>query len=249
MARSRHRRRVCYETARELYFGHEQRPYRAKHRVANRITGGRTRQADMPTRAEVQREMERLIERFEPSAESTFDPWYQFQCIYGEANESDAEEMSAGSLDRFVLYQSLLQPLEQIKSRRNGRGEADLLHHSLQVFDAAVEAVPYDEELLTAALLHEVGWAIDRIDPVAATLEALAGNITPRCHWLIAMLPGGLAVLDKTIGHRAHRRLAEHEDYEDLLILAEADRSGHQTTTATTSLEEALEVLVALDAE
>ena len=55
-----------------------------------------------------------------------------------------------------------------------------MLYHSLQVFELAREALPYDEEFLLAALLHDVGKAIDARDHVAAGLEALDGHITPR---------------------------------------------------------------------
>ena len=45
---------------------------------------------------------------------------------------------------------------------------------------------PYDEEFLLAALLHDVGKAIDPSDHVAAALQALEGSITERTAWLIA---------------------------------------------------------------
>ena len=60
-----------------------------------------------------------------------------------------------------------------------------MLYHSLQVFELAREELPYDEEFLLAALLHDVGKAIDPREHVAAALEALEGFITPRTAWLI----------------------------------------------------------------
>ena len=51
--------------------------------------------------------------------------------------------------------------------------EGDVLYHSLQVFELARQALPYDEDFLLAALLHDVGKAIDRREHVAAALEAL----------------------------------------------------------------------------
>ena len=39
--------------------------------------------------------------------------------------------------------------------------EGDALYHSLQVFALASDRLPYDEEFLTAALLHDVGKAIN----------------------------------------------------------------------------------------
>ena len=58
-------------------------------------------------------------------------------------------------VDRFRLYESLLLPLENVKQDPRYHPEGDALYHSLQVFQLAREALPYDEEFLTAALLHE----------------------------------------------------------------------------------------------
>ena len=35
--------------------------------------------------------------------------------------------------------------------------KGDALYHSLQVYDLACDEMPYDEEFLLAALLHDVG--------------------------------------------------------------------------------------------
>ena len=48
--------------------------------------------------------------------------------------------------------------------------EGDVLYHSLQVFELARDARPYDEEFLLAALLHDVGKGIDPADHVGAAL-------------------------------------------------------------------------------
>ena len=49
-----------------------------------------------------------------------------------------------------------------------------------RVFALARDELPYDEEFLLAALLHDVGKAIARQDHVAAGLDALDGFITAR---------------------------------------------------------------------
>ena len=60
----------------------------------------------------------------------------------------------------------LLQPLEGVKQSPKHHPEGDALYHSLQVFELARDERPYDEEFLLAALLHDVGKAIDPADHV-----------------------------------------------------------------------------------
>ncbi len=150
-------------------------------------------------------------------------------------------------LDRFQIYQMLLLPLEQVKQSRTYHPEGDALYHSLQVFDLAREELPYDEEFLLAALLHDVGKAIDPQDHIAAGLDALEGFITPRTAWLIEHHADGHALLDGTLGARSRRRLQASEDYEELRLLAECDRAGRQTGVEVPEVEEALEYLRELD--
>ena len=81
-------------------------------------------------------------------------------------------------IDRFQVYEMLLLPLESVKEDAAYHPEGDALYHSLQVFDLARDEMPYDEEFLLAALLHDVGKGIDRRDHTTAGLEALEGLIT-----------------------------------------------------------------------
>ena len=67
----------------------------------------------------------------------------------------------------------LLLPLEEVKGSPTYHPEGDVLYHSLQVFELARERRPYDEEFLLAALLHDVGKALDPADHVQAALDAL----------------------------------------------------------------------------
>ncbi len=151
-----------------------------------------------------------------------------------------AVEQSAANVDRFQIYHMLLLPLERVKGNPRYHPEGDALYHSLQVFDLASHERPYDEELLLAALLHDVGKAIDPSDHVTAGLESLVDFITPRTYWLIEHHMEAHALHDGTIGARARRRLAEHEDYDDLIVLGECDRGGRQCGVETPDLEEAL---------
>jgi hypothetical protein len=124
-----------------------------------------------------------------------------------------AELTAAGDrIDRFQIYEMLLLPLEKVKQSPKYHPEGDALYHSLQVFDLARDALPYDEEFLLAALLHDVGKALDPQDHVRAGLEALNGFITPRTEWFIAQHMEAHAVREGTLGVRARRRLESHED-------------------------------------
>ena len=154
---------------------------------------------------------------------------------------------TAERLDRFHMYRVLLVPLEQVKQSIKRHPEGDALYHSLQVFTLAREALPYDEEFLLAALLHDVGKAIDPQAPVAAGLDALAGYITPRTAWLIEHRPEAQQWREGTLGARCRRRLAAHEDYEELMLLADCDRRGRQRGAVVPDVEEALEYLRELD--
>jgi predicted nucleotidyltransferase len=146
-------------------------------------------------------------------------------------------------IDRFQIYEILLLPLENIKESPDYHPEGDALYHSLQVFDLACNELPYDEEFLLAALLHDVGKAIDRHDHVAAGLEALAAHIMPRTAWFIAHHMEAQDLLDGTLGLRARRRLEASEDYEELKLLARCDRQGRQPGAQAPELEEAINYL------
>jgi hypothetical protein len=145
--------------------------------------------------------------------------------------------------DRFRAYEMLLLPLEHVKENPESHPEGDVLYHSLQVFELARESRPYDEEFLLAALLHDVGKAIDRRDHVAAALEALEGLITPRTAWLVEHHAEALALRDGTLGARSRRRLEASEDFEELLTLAECDALGRQTGVLVPEVSEALACL------
>ena len=94
---------------------------------------------------------------------------------------------------------------------------------------------------LLAALLHDVGKAIDPADHVGAGLEALEGFITGRTAWLIENHMLAHTLLDGTIGARARKRLQQAESYDELLLLARCDRDGRQAGVATSELDEVLD--------
>jgi predicted HD phosphohydrolase len=152
---------------------------------------------------------------------------------------SDIEQQ----VDRFQVYQALLLPLEQVKESPKYHPEGDALYHSLQVFELARDELPYDEEFLVAALLHDVGKAIDRQDHVRAGLEALEGFITARTAWLIEQHMAAQELLDGRLGARARRRLQQSESFDELMALARCDRDGRQVGVEVCEVEEAIEYL------
>ena len=165
------------------------------------------------------------------------------QLEYPDLDIEAAVTEAAEQVDRFQVYQALLLPLENVKQNLKWHPEGEALYHSLQVFDHARDALPYDEEFLLAALLHDVGKAIDPHDHVAAGLEALEGFITERTHWFIEHHMEAQQDLDNTLGARARRRLKESPDYDDLLTLARCDRAGRQPGAEAPELDDALDYI------
>jgi hypothetical protein len=199
--------------------------YRAKLRAARQIIGGWARPLDLPTDQEIRDEVLAWSRMFDGS----------------QPAERLARRGAAEPLDRFLLYEMLLWPLEHIKQNPKWHPEGDALYHSLQVFELARDALPYDEEFLLAALLHDVGKAIDPHDRVATGLAALEGYISERTAWLIASHEDAAALRAGTLGARGRRRLREHESFEELELLAQCDRRGRQCGAPAPEVHEALD--------
>jgi hypothetical protein len=156
---------------------------------------------------------------------------------------------TAAEGDRLGRIAALVGLLATVRRNPVVHPEGDALEHALQVFALVHEERPYDEELLTAALVQEVGLAIDRDDPVASALDALGDLITPRTRWLVESVSAARAHADGTLGHRARLRLERHPDVEAALLLASADRRGRVRGGASPSLDDAIAILRDLDRE
>lgn len=157
--------------------------------------------------------------------------------------DSQIERLSEMDLcpDRFQVYQALLIPLENVTESKKYHPEGDVLFHSLQVFSLARDEMPYDEEFLLAALLHDVGKAIDPADHVTAGLEALSGFISPRTTWLIQHHMEAHKIHDRTIGARRRRRLAASPWFDELCLLGQCDREGRVPGADVDEVEDALD--------
>ncbi len=162
---------------------------------------------------------------------------------YPELPLEEAVLDAESRVDRFQIYEMLLVPLERVKENRRYHPEGDVLYHSLQVFELARQRLPYDEEFLLAALLHDVGKGIDRQEHVAAALEALDGLITRRTAWLIGHHMEAHALREGTLGARSRRRLEASEDFDELVLLAECDDEGRAVGVEVPDVEEALDYL------
>lgn len=223
MATDRLRRQIAFEAARMLQARQESDLNRARIAAARKVSKNWIKPKDMPSEVEIRQELLRLAE---PRIERA------------EAAADDSDSFDDG---RFAVYHELLAPLEQVRQDKKLHPEGDALYHSLQVFTLARDALPYDEEFMLAALLHDVGKAIDSRDHVRAGLAALAGWITERTAWLIEHHGEAQRVYDGTIGVRARRRLWKADDLEELLMLSRFDREGRVPGASVPEVEEALD--------
>jgi hypothetical protein len=143
----------------------------------------------------------------------------------------------------------LLLPLEDVRQSPVWHPEGDALYHSLQVFEQARNRRPYDEEFLLAALLHDVGKAIDPGDHVGAALLALEGLITDRTQFFIAHHMDAREYRGGKLGARLRRELPASPDFEDLMLLEECDVAGREPGASVGSVDDALEYLRKLERE
>ncbi len=206
--------------------------YAAKRKAAA-VLGHRLRPGDLPSDSEVR---EQLLALARDPAGITADP-------DPEPEPGAPIATLAESLDRFALYKMRLQPLESVKLNPKHHPEGDALFHSLQVFQLARDVRPYDEEFLLAALLHEVGLAIDPDSSVAAAIDALRGSVTERTLWLIEH-QNDLPIPAKL------KRTIDGSDYaDDLLLLRELDQAGRVPGQAVDTVVEVLDYIKGLEHE
>ena len=255
-ASSRLRRQIALEAARRMFGtrvskgmeppsdwldGASSTEYYLAKRKAAAVLGHRVRPGDLPSDAEVREQAIALLR----NANGIADP-------PGDLPEPETDvsvPSLAEQLDRFALYKMRLEPLESVKQNAKYHPEGDALFHSLQVFHLARDLRPYDEEFLLAALLHDVGKAIDPQNHVVASVEALRVAVPDRTLWLIAHhieLPSGR---ERNLPARSNRELGSSEDLEDLRLLRELDDAGRVPGQHVDSIDEVLRYLKGLEEE
>ena len=219
--------------------------YYAAKRKAAAVLGHRVRPGDLPADHEVRDAVVALIRDRDASPIADLEP----------EPEPDLEARPprlADHLDRFALYALRLEPLGLVKQGAKSHPEGDALYHSLQVFELARVERPFDEEFLLAALLHDVGKAIDPAEPVAAGLDALDGAIADRTRWLIAHHRDALDAIAAAPYGRARRVPgveADPDAIEDLLLLARLDLDGRVPGVPAPTVAEALDFIKGLEDE
>jgi len=216
--------------------------YTAKRKAAA-VLGHRVRPGDLPSDSEVRDQLVTLWRSRQAQPEEREEP------PMPEPEEGEAVATLGAHLDRFALYRLRLVPLEAIKQNPRYHPEGDVLYHSLQVFHLARDARPYDEEFLLAALLHDVGKAIDPKDHCSAGVDALRGAVTERTLWLVEHHMDLLPARERALTARARRELDSSEFLEDLKLLRELDDAGRVAGVVVDTLDEVLAYLKGLEHE
>jgi hypothetical protein len=235
MSIERLRRRVAFEAAKLLYSREETQYGTAKMKAARRLVAGEISPADLPCNREIRHSL-RTIARAGRAEQVQLLTEVAAERALGRPTEA-----GESTVDRFRAYELLLLPLEQVMQSPQEHPEGDVLYHSLQVFELARQTLPYDEEFLLAALLHDVGKAVDRRNHVAAALEMLAGMVSERTAWLIEHHVEALLLREGTLGLRLRRRLEAAPDFDELMLLAACDRQGRAVGCETPDVREALQ--------
>jgi hypothetical protein len=213
------RRQIAFEAARLMQSQRATDYHQARWRAARAITRSYIDSDSVPTDYEIRQALQQLT-----AGEDAFTT----------QRESQGDELHAS------YFSALLAPLAKVRQPTDTHPEGDVLYHSLQVFELAKEARPWDEEFLLAALLHDVGKGIDPRDHISAGLAVLKGRVPDRTLWLIENHGTAHKIMNGTIGVRARRRLAQSEDLEALELLADCDRNGRVSGRRVGTVDDAL---------
>ncbi|HVW00911.1 MAG TPA: hypothetical protein VHB77_11250 [Planctomycetaceae bacterium] len=179
-----------------------------------------------------------------PQLEAQLDHQTEHDLLQFDEDEAETDE-DGYHPDAIPTMRMLLQALERVKLNPQRHPEGDALYHSLQVYELGLNLHPYDEEFLLACLLHDVGYAIDRRDPLGAARDAIEHLVTPRTWFLIEHRKDAVEYL--TTG-RIRGSLRKSEHFEDLVSLAQCDQRGRVCGAEVSTVDEALDYITGLGA-
>ncbi len=216
--------------------------YYAAKRKAAAVLGHTVRPGDLPSDSEIR---EQILVLARTQGVGDLDE----EADLPEPHEGGTVARLADHVDRFAIYKLRLEPLEAVKQNVKYHPEGDALYHSLQVFEHARHLRPYDEEFLLAALLHDVGKAIDPHDHVTAGLEALRGAVTERTYWLIEHHMDLMVRPGRSLNPRTRKEIEGSDYYEDLVLLRQVDEAGRAIGAPVGTIDEALDYLRGLEQE
>jgi exopolyphosphatase/pppGpp-phosphohydrolase len=126
-----------------------------------------------------------------------------------------------------------LEKCKGLEQREDHHPEKDVLEHCLQTFHVACrESV--DIDLILAALLHDVGKAVESYGHEDYSVDILSAHLTPKALWLIknhmrvwTYLDGSMRKLSKV------KELSGHPWFADLVCLARFDKMGRNPNKTT----------------
>jgi hypothetical protein len=220
---------IAAETARMILRGAETDFIATSKQAANALLRRKLPTSDLPNLAEI------LSQIF------VITGWFQNAPSVAGVENSDEPKLTS---DVIAFFQMLLNRLAVVRLDPAEHPEGDLLYHALQVYELGLAERDYDEEFLLACLLHDVGYAIDRREPIPAALEVVGRFLTERTRFLIENLPEAREYI-KTHTIRGGLRKSEH--FEDLQLLALLDIKGRNVGVVTATIDEAIEYIASLD--
>jgi len=139
-----------------------------------------------------------------------------------------------------IFTQEFMEPLfvalencKGLEQREDHHPEKDVLEHCLQTFHVACREST-DIDLILAALLHDVGKAIEPYGHEDYSVDILSDHLTPKAIWLIKnhmriwlYLDGSMRKLSKVM------ELSGHPWFPELVCLARYDKIGRNPNKKT----------------
>ncbi len=141
----------------------------------------------------------------------------------------------------YVMYNDLfflLTSLDGVAQNKRHHPEGDALYHSLQVFGQALQHSS-DPELWAAALLHDIGKAIQSREHARIGAQELEGLVSNRVVWLVRHH------MDLVYAaRRTRKKLRNDARLRDLVALRKWDLAGRKPHARVMAVEDALECLL-----